>query len=184
MAKKSNQKAKLLVLYQLLQKKGDEEHPISTPELIQALDREGIPAERKSVYTDMETLRDFGVDVQLHKGKKGGWFIGQRDFELPELKLLVAAGADASEIVYWDYDSLVLDLSQRLILMSVLLDSDSARREITGSRLWMLVGLRRQLTETVEDISRTGPAAADEALEQLERLRDELDGLTGLEPLD
>lgn len=103
---------------------------------------------------------------------------------LKKLKLLVAAGADASEIVYWDYDSLVLDLSQRLILMSVLLDSDSARREITGSRLWMLVGLRRQLTETVEDISRTGPAAADEALEQLERLRDELDGLTGLEPLD
>lgn len=74
-----------------------------------------------------------------------------------------------------------------MILLSVLLDSGSARREITGSRLWMLEGLRRQLTETVEDISRAGLAAADEAplpLEQLERLRDELDGLTGLEPLD
>lgn len=106
---------------------------------------------------------------------------------LKKLKLLVAAGADASEIVYWDYDSLVLNLSQKLILLSVLLDSDSAQREITGSRLWMLGGLRRQLTETVEDISRTGLAATDEAplpLEQLERLQDELDGLTGLELLN
>lgn len=91
MAKKSNQKVKLLVLAWQLLKKGDEDHPISTPALIQVLEREGIPAERKSIYTDMETLRDFGLDVQLRKGKAGGWFIGQREFELPELKLLVDA---------------------------------------------------------------------------------------------
>ncbi|MCI8651941.1 MAG: WYL domain-containing protein [Oscillospiraceae bacterium] len=91
MAKKSNQKVKLLVLARQLLKKGDEDHPISTPALIQALEREGIPAERKSIYTDMETLRDFGLDVQLRKGKAGGWFIGAREFELPELKLLVDA---------------------------------------------------------------------------------------------
>ena len=91
MAKKSNQKVKLLVLAWQLLKKGDEDHPISTPALIQDLEREGIPAERKSIYTDMETLRDFGLDVQLRKGKAGGWFIGQREFELPELKLLVDA---------------------------------------------------------------------------------------------
>jgi len=90
-AKKSNQKVKLLVLARQLLKKGDEDHPISTPALIQALEREGIPAERKSIYTDMETLRDFGLDVQLRKGKAGGWFIGAREFELPELKLLVDA---------------------------------------------------------------------------------------------
>lgn len=111
MAKKSNQKAKLLVLYQLLQKKGDEEHPISTPELIQALDREGIPAERKSIYTDMETLRDFGVDVQLRKGKKGGWFIGQRDFELPELKLLVDAVQSSRFISRKKSEALICKLS-------------------------------------------------------------------------
>ena len=80
MAKKSNQKVKLLVLAWQLLKKGDEDHPISTPALIQVLEREGIPAERKSIYTDMETLRDFGLDVQLRKGKAGGWFIGQREF--------------------------------------------------------------------------------------------------------
>ncbi len=91
MAKKSNQKAKLLVLCQLLLRKSDEEHPISTPELIAALDREGIAAERKSIYTDVEVLRDLGVDVQLRKGKPSGWFVGEREFELAELKLLVDA---------------------------------------------------------------------------------------------
>lgn len=111
MAKKSNQKAKLLVLYQLLQKKGDEEHPISTPELIQALDREGIPAERKSIYTDMETLRDFGLDVQLRKGKNGGWFVGERDFELPELKLLVDAVQSSRFISRKKSEALIRKLS-------------------------------------------------------------------------
>lgn len=143
---------------------------------------------------------DRGVDInEIYRGKSlircyFDTLVHCRDFTrepaktaLKKLKLLVAAGADASEIVYWDYDSLVLELSQKLILLSVLLDSDSARREITGSRLWMLEGLWRQLTEAVEGIACTGLAATDEAplpLEQLERLRDELDELTGLEALD
>ncbi len=91
MAKSNNQKTKMLVLYQLLLKKGDEEHPISTPALIEALGREGISAERKSVYADMMALQEFGLDVQFKKGKPAGWFVGERDFELPELKLLVDA---------------------------------------------------------------------------------------------
>ena len=111
MAKKSNQKAKLLVLYQVLLKKGDEDRPISTPELIEVLEREGIPAERKSVYTDMETLQDLGVDVQLRKGRGGGWFIGERDFELPELKLLVDAVQSSRFISRKKSEALIAKLS-------------------------------------------------------------------------
>lgn len=91
MARSAGQKAKLLILYQFLQKKSDEDHPLTTQELINALARAGISAERKSVYTDMDALREFGLDVQFRKGKKGGWFVGERDFELAELKLLVDA---------------------------------------------------------------------------------------------
>ena len=89
MAKTSGQRAKLLRIYQLLLERTDEEHPISTQDLIDQLGREGIGAERKSIYTDMVLLQDLGVDVQQSKGK--GWFIGARDFELAELKLLVDA---------------------------------------------------------------------------------------------
>lgn len=91
MPKQSGQKAKLLILRQLLLERGDENQPIPTPVLIEALARQGISAERKSIYRDMEILREFGLDVQFKKGKDAGWFIGQREFELPELKLLVDA---------------------------------------------------------------------------------------------
>ena len=111
MSKKSNQKAKLLVLYQLLLKKGDEDRPISTPELIEALGREGIPAERKSVYNDIEVLREFGLDVQQRKGRGGGWFVGEREFELPELKLLVDAVQSSRFISRKKSEALIRKLS-------------------------------------------------------------------------
>ncbi len=91
MARTTGQKTKMLTLCRLLLSKTDEEHPISTPKLIEALEREEIPAERKSVYADMKALQDFGLDIQFRKGKDGGWFVGEREFQLPELKLLVDA---------------------------------------------------------------------------------------------
>lgn len=91
MAKSSNQKLKLLRLWQILAERTDEDHPITTPELIQLLAQDDITAERKSIYADMEALRWAGLDVQSRKGKQPGWFVGQRPFELAELKLLVDA---------------------------------------------------------------------------------------------
>ncbi len=91
MAKGSNQKQKLLVLQQILTERTDEDHPMTTPDLIRALEEVGITAERKSIYENMDTLRQFGLDVQSRKGKQPGWFVGERPFELAELKLLVDA---------------------------------------------------------------------------------------------
>ena len=91
MAKSANQKRKLPILAKLLLERSDEEHPVSTQEMLAELERWDITAERKSIYDDMEQLRRLGYDVQSRKGAGGGWFIGQRDFELAELKLLVDA---------------------------------------------------------------------------------------------
>lgn len=63
MAKGANQKLKLLRLWQILEERTDEDHPITTPELIQLLAQDDIAAERKSIYTDMEALRRAGLDV-------------------------------------------------------------------------------------------------------------------------
>lgn len=57
--------------------------------IIEELARNDISAERKSIYDDLESLRLFGFDIVQIKGKNGGYYIGARDFELPELKLLV-----------------------------------------------------------------------------------------------
>jgi len=89
MAKSPNQKLKLLYLLQYLSRQSDEQHPVTVAQMIEELDRHGITAERKSIYDDLEALRLFGVDVVQKRDKSVSYYIGQRDFELPELKLLV-----------------------------------------------------------------------------------------------
>ncbi len=92
MPKTANQKLKLLYLLKILNEKTDENHCLSTQELIDELAEYGVKAERKSIYDDIECLNYFGYDVEYIKARKGGgYYLGERDFELPELKLLVDA---------------------------------------------------------------------------------------------
>ena len=91
MARGKNQKRKLLVLLEYLRRQSDEEHPVSMEDLLAELERFGITAERKSIYDDLDTLREFGVDVVKAGVPVRGYFLGSREFELAELKLLVDA---------------------------------------------------------------------------------------------
>lgn len=89
MSKSPNQKLKLLVLLRFLERQSDEKHPVTMAQMIEELGRWDISAERKSLYDDLETLRSFGADIVTLRGRTPGYYLGQRDFELPELKLLV-----------------------------------------------------------------------------------------------
>ncbi len=91
MPRSANQKKKLSVLRMVLLERSDETHPLTMKELIDALAAHGISAERKSIYNDLETLRELGLDICTVRGKTTGYFIGAREFELPELKMLVDA---------------------------------------------------------------------------------------------
>ena len=91
MANQQNQKLKLLRIMSYLLKDSDEAHPLSMADIIGRLEADGIPAERKSIYTDMAILEDYGLDVIMIPGKSGGYYLGSREFELPEVKLLVDA---------------------------------------------------------------------------------------------
>ena len=91
MPKQERQKQKLLVLKEFFERETDEAHPASMPEILAYLAARDIPAERKSIYSDIETLRDFGLDLCLRRGRGGGYYLASRAFELPELKLLVDA---------------------------------------------------------------------------------------------
>ncbi|MEG2959130.1 MAG: WYL domain-containing protein, partial [Oscillospiraceae bacterium] len=110
MAKQSGQKLKPLLLYKILFERSDEDHPLTVQELIDALAEEDISAERKSIYTDLEALISFGVDIQCRKGKIPGWYIAGRDFELPELKLLVDAVQSSKFITTRKSDALIKKL--------------------------------------------------------------------------
>jgi predicted DNA-binding transcriptional regulator YafY len=91
MAKSPNQKLKLLYLARILNDRTDEDHPITIGEMISALGQQGIEAERKSLYDDIEALGGFGMDIEKRKTRTFGYYVGSRPFELAELKLLVDA---------------------------------------------------------------------------------------------
>lgn len=90
MARSSFQKLKLLYIMNYLLQNSDEEHPVTVKQIIEHLDAQGIRAERKSLYDDIEALRFFGLDIiHVDAGRFQGYYVGERTFELPELKLLV-----------------------------------------------------------------------------------------------
>lgn len=91
MAKSSNQKLKLLYIKKYLEENTDDEHFATVDDIIEELGRYDISAERKSIYNDIELLEQYGVDVEKKRTKSFGYYIANRDFELPELKLLVDA---------------------------------------------------------------------------------------------
>lgn len=91
MAKSPMQKRRILYVMQMLMENTDEEHAMSAAEIIDHLKAFGIEAERKSIYDDIEVLQLFGLDILNRRSEPKGYYIASRDFELPELKLLVDA---------------------------------------------------------------------------------------------
>ena len=86
------EKRKLPLLERILLRETDEDHGLTLEELIARLAREGVAAERKSLYSDLAVLRECGLDI-ISSRREGRtvYFVGERDFQLPELKLLADA---------------------------------------------------------------------------------------------
>ena len=85
-------KPRILYLLRILEQYTDEEHPLTTKQLIDKLqDEYGISAHRTTLSKDIAALQEFGVDIVTVHSTQSKYFIGSRKFELPELKLLVDA---------------------------------------------------------------------------------------------
>ena len=83
---------KTFYLMQILLDRSDEEHPLNATALQDILRTEyGVTINRTTVYTEIAKLEDFGLDIVLQEGRTKGYYIGSRQFELAELKLLVDA---------------------------------------------------------------------------------------------
>lgn len=113
MAKTYNQKMKLLHILRILSEKTDENHYLTAAKLIEELDKEGIKAERKSIYSDIEELVEYGYDIIHVKSRvNGGYYMGNRDFELAELKLLVDAVQSSKFITMKKSEELIKKLEK------------------------------------------------------------------------
>ncbi len=92
MPKGSNQKLKLYYLARIMLEKTDDEHKLTMPQILKALEAYDVTADRKSIYDDMEALRTLGIDVIGEKdGRNFYYHVGGKHFEIAELKLLVDA---------------------------------------------------------------------------------------------
>jgi predicted DNA-binding transcriptional regulator YafY len=96
MAKGENQKLKLLYLRDFLLET-DAEHPLTMEEMLAMLKARQVDAERKSIYSDIEALRIYGMDIALKKlGRTAAYYLNTREYEVNDLKMLIDSVQSAS----------------------------------------------------------------------------------------
>ena len=91
MPRSYDQKLKLLYIRDYLQQYSHVDHPVNATELIEMLQDHDIKCERKTIYSDIKALQEYGMDIVSLQGAEGGYYVASRNFELPELKLLIDA---------------------------------------------------------------------------------------------
>lgn len=85
-------KPRILYLQKILLERTDEEHPLSTTQLIGILNDEyGISAHRTTITKDIAALVEYGLDIVTIHSTQSKYFVASRRLELPELKLLIDA---------------------------------------------------------------------------------------------
>lgn len=108
---RSNQKLKIMYLMKILLEETDETHDLTLNEIIDKLKLYNVTAERKSLYSDIENLRTFGLDViGMQYGKTYHYKVASRQFQLVELKLLVDAVQSSRFITEKKSDELIAKL--------------------------------------------------------------------------
>ncbi|MBR5502152.1 MAG: WYL domain-containing protein [Oscillospiraceae bacterium] len=126
MARSSNQKLKLLHLLQIFSQQTDEAHPLTLQQLQEQLAARGVSAERKSLYDDMDALRSFGFDIMVNRGRTTGYYMGSRDFQLPELKLLVDSVQSSKFIT----EKKTLELIKKIEGLASVYDAQLLQRQV------------------------------------------------------
>lgn len=129
---KQDKKGRLLALREFLYKYTDEQHPATTQELIEEMAKQGYPGNRKTIKDDIDVLNKFGMDIVINVSRGNSFFMGERRFELPELKLLVDAVSSSRFISTGKSDALIKKISS---MASVYQQEQIAPRIYTADRI-------------------------------------------------
>lgn len=99
MGKENFSKIKLLKIWEILKQESDENRPMTTGQIIERLSDSGITCDRRTLYADIATLNSFGYEVVTQKGQhSNSYYIVDRSFDVPELRILIDAVQAASFI--------------------------------------------------------------------------------------
>ena len=84
-------KSRLVVLEKMFYTRTDEEHQMTNTEILDYLKEHDVPANEKTLRGDIRLLQDLGVGIVKIVSRPNRYFLGKREFEMPELKLLIDA---------------------------------------------------------------------------------------------
>lgn len=108
----NDSKLRPLYLAKILYEQTDEEHYLTTVQLINILEEKyGISAHRQTIKSEIELLRKFGIEIEEVKSVQNRYNICSREFENSELKLLIDAVESAKFITARKSKELVAKLS-------------------------------------------------------------------------
>lgn len=127
MPKGTNQKLKLYYLSRIMLEKTDDEHMITMPEIKEALEAYGVTADRKSLYDDLQALEVLGIEVIGEKvGRNYYYHVGNKSFEIAELKLLV----DSIQSSKFITEKKSTELIKKLTNMASVYEAAQLRRQV------------------------------------------------------
>ena len=105
-------KARLVILVQMFYELTDQEHPMTGMQILEYLREHDVPANEKTLRGDIELLQNLGMDIVKIVSRPNLFYWGERQFELPELKLLVDAVASSRFITKKKSNALGKKLAQ------------------------------------------------------------------------
>ena len=105
-------KRRVLVLLNYLYSQTDEDNQITSDDLVAYLHDQGVPANKKTLKNDLDLMVEAGIDIVTVSSKPNRYFWGNREFEMPELKLLIDAVSSSRFITEKKSRELVKKLSE------------------------------------------------------------------------
>ncbi len=117
---------RILQLYQWLRDETDATHTLSTGQILDRWSDLGISTDRRSVYKDIDTLREFGCDIVLSRGAQNSYYMVNQPFDLAEIKLLI----DAVESCQIIPATATKRLVQKLTQLATIHDRENLKRPL------------------------------------------------------
>ncbi len=108
----NRQKLRLLYLYRILTEQTDAQHGLTMAQILEKLEEQGISAERKAIYRDLDALREFGLQIEAYYRNPVEYGVAKREFSLTELSLLVDALQSTRFLTQEKCDELVVKIKQ------------------------------------------------------------------------
>lgn len=107
MEKENVKRVRLLRIWEILKQESDEEHPMSSLVLLAKLKEGGIECDRRTLYSDIKVLNDFGYEILCNRSTTNEYYVVDREFDIPEIHILMDAVQAASFITEKKTEELV-----------------------------------------------------------------------------